>query len=92
MIKKNSTRPICRSKTTFLASLRVLLFRELIHSPIFAFCYQDDARNITKASKEQHIARNGKLQYFFQKQFQSFRNEHDVKQIFFTDKMCIYDV
>ena len=43
------------------------LFRKLIRSPIFAFWYQDDARNVEKGSRENQIARNGKLQYLFQK-------------------------
>ena len=43
------------------------LFRKLIHSAIFAFGYQDDARNIKRGSWERQIARIGNLQYFFQK-------------------------
>ena len=43
------------------------LFRKLIHRPIFAFWYQDNARNIKRRSWKRQIARNGKLQYLFQK-------------------------
>ena len=45
----------------------IFLFRKLIGSPSFAFWYQDDARNIKRGSRERQIARNGKLQYLFQK-------------------------
>ena len=66
------------------------LFHNSIHSPIFGFWYQDDIRNIKRGSREQKIARNGKLQYLVQKWFQSLSN--DITQtIFFTDKMCMYD-
>ena len=43
------------------------LFRKLIRSPIFAFWFQDDARNMKMGSRKQQIARNGKLQYLFKK-------------------------
>ena len=43
------------------------LFCKLVRSPIFAFWYQDRARNITRENWERQIARNGKLQYLFQK-------------------------
>ena len=44
-----------------------VLFCKLICSPIFAFWFQDDLRNIKRGSRERQIARNGKLQYLFQK-------------------------
>ena len=43
------------------------LFRKLVRSAIFAFGYQDDARNIRRRNWERQIARNCKLQYLFQK-------------------------
>ena len=43
------------------------LFRKLIRSPIFAFSYQDDARNIKRGNRERQVARNSKWQYLFQK-------------------------
>ena len=43
------------------------LFQKLIRSPIFAFSYQDDARNIKRGNRERQIARNSKWQYLFQK-------------------------
>ena len=46
-----------------------LLFCKLIRSPIFAFWYQDDARNIKRESRKRQIAKNGKSQYLFQKYF-----------------------
>ena len=45
----------------------IFLFRKLNRSPISAFWYQDDARNIKRESRERQIARNGKLRYLFQK-------------------------
>ena len=45
----------------------IFFIRKLIHSAIFAFCYQDDARNIKRENWERQIARNVKLQYLFQK-------------------------
>ena len=52
---------------SFNMKLSIFLFRKLIRSPIFAFWYQDDARNIKRESRGRQIARNGKLQYLFQK-------------------------
>ena len=43
------------------------LFHKLIRSPSFAFWYQNDRRNIKRGSRERKTARNGKLQYLFQK-------------------------
>ena len=45
----------------------LFLFRKLIRSAIFAFCYYYDTRNIKTGDWERQIARNGKLQYLFQK-------------------------
>ena len=53
-----------RKKTLMEQSMRKT---EKSCSPIFAFWYQDDARNIKRGSRERQIARNGKLQYLFQK-------------------------
>ena len=47
--------------------LIIFLFRKLICSPVFGFWFQDDLRNIKRWSRERQIARNGKLQYLFQK-------------------------
>ena len=35
---------------------------------------------IKRGSRERQIARNGKLQYLFQKQFQSLSNEHNINK------------
>ena len=62
---------LCFITGCFIKSFNMIiiffLFRKLIRSPIFAFWYQDDARKIKRGSREQRIARNGKLQYLFQK-------------------------
>ena len=47
--------------------LIICLFWKLICSPIFGFWYQDEARNIKRRNRERQIAKNGKLQYLFQK-------------------------
>ena len=39
------------------------LFRKVARSTIFAFCYQDDTKNIKLGNWERQIARNSKLQY-----------------------------
>ena len=43
------------------------LFRKLIRSAFFGFCYQNDAKNNKRGNWERQIARNDKLQYSFQK-------------------------
>ena len=43
------------------------LFWKLIRCAIFAFYYQDDAKNTKRGNWERQIAKNGKLQYLFQK-------------------------
>ena len=52
---------------SFNRMINHFFFRKLIWSPIFAFSYQDDGRYIKRGSRERQIARNGKLQYLFQK-------------------------
>ena len=54
-------------KSALVCLQPVFLFCKLIRSPIFAFWYQDDERNIKRGSREQQVARNDKLQYLFQK-------------------------
>ena len=49
------------------------LFSKLNCGAIFDFWNHDDARNIKSGNWEQQIAKNGKLQYLYQKQFQSRR-------------------
>ena len=56
------------------------LFPKLVRSAIFVFYYQDDAGNIKRGNWERQIARNGKLQYSFRKQFQSFSNERNINK------------
>ena len=66
--------------------ITIFLFCKLIHSPIFAFWYQDDKRNIKSGSRRPQKAKNGKLQYLFQKQFQSFSNEYNTNKFSFLTK------
>ena len=62
---------------------RFFLFRKLIHSVIFAFCYHNLLGMTQEISKgggdwKREIVSNDKLQYLFQKWFQSFNNEHNT--------------
>ena len=65
MLIQQSMRKEKRRKFGFC--LIFFLFRELIRRAIFAFYYQDDAINMKRRNWERQIARNGKLQYLFQK-------------------------
>ena len=56
----------CFLKTFKIIIIFFLLFCKLIRSAIFAFCYQDNAKNIKMRNSEWQIAKNGKLQYLFQ--------------------------
>ena len=67
----------------------IFLFRKLIRCQIFAFWYQDDARNIKRGSRERQIASNGTLQYLFQKQFQTFSNKNNRNKFSLLTK-CAY--
>ena len=62
---------LCFITGCFIKSFNMItnhfLYRRLVRSPVFAFRYQDDARNIKRGSREWEIAKNGKLQYLFQK-------------------------
>ena len=46
----------------FIKSFKIIIFkfRKPIRGAIFAFCYQDDARNIKRGNWERQIARTGK--------------------------------
>ena len=73
-VRKEKLRKVglCFITGCFIKSFNMIInhffcFRKLMRSLIFAFGYQDDARNIKRGSREQQIARNGKLQYLFQK-------------------------
>ena len=63
------------------------LLCKLIRRAIFPFWYQDDAINIKRGSWKRKIARNGKLQYSFQKWFQSFCNEHNKNKFLYWQNM-----
>ena len=77
---------LCFITGCFIKSFNMIinhfLFPKLSRSPIFAFWYQDDARNIKRGSRERQIAGNSKLQYLFKKQFQSFSNEHNTNFLY----------
>ena len=79
-LRKNGICLITGSSIKPLKIKIIFLFRKLVRSEIFAFYYQDDARNIKRGNWDRQIARNGKLQYLFQKKFQSFSNEHNTNQ------------
>ena len=64
------------------------LLWKIICSPIFAFWYQEYARNIKRWSRERQIAKNGKLQCLFQEWFQSFGNEHNTNNFFLLTKFA----
>ena len=51
----------------FFCSQDLFLFCKLVHSAVFVFWCQDDARNIKRGNCDQKIARNSKLQYLLQK-------------------------
>ena len=52
---------------SFNMIINLFFFYKLICCPIFAFWYQDDARNLKRGNRERQIARNSKWQYLFQK-------------------------
>ena len=62
---------LCFITGCFIKSFNMIinhfLFRKLIRSPIFAFSYQDDARNIKTGTRERQIARNDKSLYLFKR-------------------------
>ena len=91
--EKRKTEKSCFITDFFIKSFNLIinhfLYRKLIRGPIFAFGYQIDARNIKRGIKEKQITRNGKLQYLFQKQFQSFSTEHNTNK-FFLMTNCAY--
>ena len=76
---------------SFNMIINIFLFRKLIRSRIFAFWYQGDARNIKWGIREQQIARNGKLQYLFQKEYQSFSNDHNTIKFSLLTKYAYND-
>ena len=49
-----------------IINLFFFLIRKHIRIAVFAFCYQDNERNIKRENWERQIARNGKLQHLFQ--------------------------
>ena len=67
-LRKNG---LCFITDCFIKSFKItiilFLFRKLINSGIFAFCYQNDAIKIKRGNWERQIARNGKLHHLFQK-------------------------
>ena len=69
---QQSMRKLCFKTDCFIKSFDIIiinhfLYRKLILSSTFASGCWDDARNIKRGSKKRKIARNGKLQYSFQK-------------------------
>ena len=57
---------LCFITSCFIKPFKMIIisffyFASLIRSPIFTFCYQDDARNIKSGYWERQIAGNGKL-------------------------------
>ena len=91
--EKRKTEKSCFITDFFIKSFNLIinhfLYRKLIRGPLFACGYQIDARNIKRGIKEKQITRNGKLQYLFQKQFQSFSTEHNTNK-FFLMTNCAY--
>ena len=62
---------LCFITGCFIKSFNMIInhffcFASSFTAQIFAFLYQNDARNIKRQSREQQIARNGKLQCLFQ--------------------------
>ena len=81
---------LCFTTSFFIKSFNMIinhfLFCKLIRSPVFAFWYQDNARNIRTGSWERQIDRNGKLQYLFQKLPLFIRRDLGTSQSICRDK------
>ena len=72
-VKKTEWKTDCFIKPFKMRINHFFLFSKLNCGTIFDFWNHDDARNIKSGNWEQQIAKNGKLQHLYQKQFQSRR-------------------
>ena len=66
MRKEKLRKVVCFIKSFNMIINHFFCFASSFTAQIFAFLYQNDARNFKRQSREQQIARNGKLQCLFQ--------------------------